>query len=72
VQLQQALANRARAARDLSVARVRVQLLPNLPLGGGSQSSPAAPGNTMNGRPAQRASPFGAPPFGAPPTGDTP
>ena len=34
VQLQQALANRARAARDLAVARARVLLLPNLPLTG--------------------------------------
>jgi len=32
VQLQQALANRARAARDLQVARKRLQLLPFLPL----------------------------------------
>ncbi|MES2523345.1 MAG: TolC family protein [Gemmatimonadota bacterium] len=57
VQLQQALANRARAARDLSVARVRVQLLPNLPLGtGGAQSS------TTNS----------TTPSGTPPTGNTP
>ncbi|MFO0094242.1 MAG: TolC family protein, partial [Gemmatimonadaceae bacterium] len=37
VQLQQALANRARAARDLQVARKRLALLPYLPL------SPSAP-----------------------------
>lgn len=45
VQLQQALANRARAARDLAVARVRVQLLPNLPLSGGASTS-TPQGNT--------------------------
>lgn len=36
VQLQQALANRARAARDLQVARKRLELLPFLPLTQGS------------------------------------
>jgi outer membrane protein TolC len=36
VQWQQALANRARAARDLQVARTRLALLPALPLGAGS------------------------------------
>ncbi|HCT57858.1 MAG TPA: TolC family protein [Gemmatimonas aurantiaca] len=40
VQLQQALANRARAARDLQVARKRLELLPYLPL---AQASAAAP-----------------------------
>lgn len=34
--LQQAEANRAQAARDLQVARARVALLPNLPLGAGT------------------------------------
>jgi outer membrane protein TolC len=66
VQLQQALANRARAARDLSVARVRVQLLPNLPLGG-SQSAPAPSGNNTT----SRTSPS-SPQTGAPPTGNRP
>lgn len=46
VQLQQALANRARAARDLAIARVRVQLLPNLPLSFTAQSSTPPSGNT--------------------------
>jgi outer membrane protein len=46
VQLQQALANRARAARDLAIARVRVQLLPNLPLAGATQSFTPPSGNT--------------------------
>lgn len=36
VQWQQALANRAQAARDLQVARVRLALLPQLPLGAGT------------------------------------
>jgi outer membrane protein len=40
--LQQAEANRAQAARDLQVARARVALLPNLPVGGGS-ITPRAP-----------------------------
>ncbi len=34
--LQQALANRAQAARDLQVARVRIALLPDLPLASGA------------------------------------
>jgi outer membrane protein TolC len=36
VQLQQAQANRARAARDLQVARVRLQLIRDLPIGAGA------------------------------------
>jgi outer membrane protein len=42
VQLQQAQANRARAARDLQVARIRLTLLRDLPLGGAGNSSAAA------------------------------
>lgn len=47
--LQQADANRALAARDLQIARARVALLPNLPLGAGAgggqprQTVPASP-----------------------------
>jgi outer membrane protein TolC len=43
--LQQAEANRAQAARDLQVARARVALLPDLPLGSGGAPAavPAAP-----------------------------
>ena len=41
--LQQAEANRAQAARDLQVARARVALLPNLPLGPGVGSGGAPP-----------------------------
>lgn len=44
VQLQQALANRARAARDLQVARIRLKLLRDLPLGAGGSSASAAQG----------------------------
>ncbi len=39
VQLQQALANRARAARDLQIARKRIELLRDLPLSSGSTTS---------------------------------
>lgn len=42
VQLQQALANRARAARDLQVARKRLELLPYLPLSAGGTTSAAS------------------------------
>ncbi|MCC6244716.1 MAG: TolC family protein [Gemmatimonadaceae bacterium] len=44
VQLQQALANRARAARDLQVARKRIELLRDLPL---SSASPTSTGFTQ-------------------------
>lgn len=40
--LQQAQANRAYAARNLQVARVRLALLPDLPLGSGNQDQAAA------------------------------
>jgi outer membrane protein TolC len=40
--LQQAETNRARAARDVQVARARVALLPELPLSGGAQTGAAA------------------------------
>jgi outer membrane protein TolC len=43
VQLQQAEANRALAARDLQVARARVALLPELPLSGAGGAAPPAP-----------------------------
>jgi len=49
VQLQQALANRARAARDLQVARVRLQLLRDLPLSGGSTQGPPPNGAQFTG-----------------------
>lgn len=50
LQLQQAEANRALAARDLQVARARVALLPDLPLG-------AASGNTTSAAAAQPQAP---------------
>jgi outer membrane protein TolC len=57
IQLAQAQANRAQAARDLQVARMRLALLPSLPLGSGvagqaaSGTSPAvtAPGGQGSG-----------------------
>ena len=50
--LQQADANRALAARDLQVARARVALLPELPLGGGGATGGAARPATGQGTPA--------------------
>ena len=41
--LQQSQANRAQAARDLQVARARMALLPDLPLGGFTTSRPQQP-----------------------------
>ena len=43
LQLQQAEANRAQAARDLQVARARIALLPELPLGAATGSITAQP-----------------------------
>ncbi|HXE81645.1 MAG TPA: TolC family protein [Vicinamibacterales bacterium] len=53
--LQQAEANRARAARDLQVARARVALLPELPLGtvGTPSQAPAVPTPSAPAAPAQ-------------------
>lgn len=42
IQLAQAQANRAQAARDLQVARMRLALLPSLPLGSGTGGAAAA------------------------------
>ncbi len=50
VQLQQALANRARAARDLQVARKRLELLPYLPLSAGGTTSAASSMNMGTSR----------------------
>lgn len=50
--LQQADANRAQAARDLQVARARVALLPNLPLGTGGAGG-GQPRQTVPATPAQ-------------------
>jgi outer membrane protein TolC len=47
--LQQSEANRAQAARDLQVARARVALLPNLPLGGGTGGSATGGGGPATG-----------------------
>jgi outer membrane protein len=43
IALQQAEVNQAQAARDLLIARVRVALLPDLPLGAGAAAAPADP-----------------------------
>jgi outer membrane protein TolC len=43
LQLQEAQANRAQAARDLQVARVRLALLKDLPLAGATGTSPVVP-----------------------------
>jgi hypothetical protein len=47
--LQQAQANRALAARDLAVARMRVALLRDLPLGAGASAGPDAAGQSGAG-----------------------
>jgi outer membrane protein TolC len=47
--LQQAEANRAQAARDLQVARARVALLPELPLGAGATSTAARAATVQTG-----------------------
>ncbi|MGV3709226.1 MAG: TolC family protein, partial [Gemmatimonas sp.] len=80
VQLQQAQANRARAARDLQVARVRMRLLRDLPLGasgmgganagaaqGGAASGAGAMGGAAPSQGQQRTGQTGAPsPTGTP------
>ena len=58
--LQQSEANRAQASRDLQVARARVALLPDLPLGSGAPA--------MQLSPQQRTAPAAAP---TPPVWDT-
>jgi outer membrane protein TolC len=54
--LQQAEANRAQAARDLQIARARVALLEDLPLGTVSSQSPAAitPASSSSSSPSQQ------------------
>jgi len=46
IQLAQAQANRAQAARDLQVARMRLALLPSLPLGSSPGAAPSTTGTT--------------------------
>jgi outer membrane protein len=43
IQLDQARVNRARAAHDLRIARIRLELLPRLPLSGADQPASAVP-----------------------------
>ncbi|MGH7580620.1 MAG: TolC family protein, partial [Gemmatimonadales bacterium] len=66
IQLAQAQATRAQAARDLQVARMRLALLPSLPLdatmGGSAGSSGAAPAVTApGGQGSAQPSPYQAP-----------
>ena len=63
VQLQQALANRAKAARDLQVARIRLQLLRDLPLSGGGAQATTNAGGAPSAAPSSGSST---------PTGNTP
>lgn len=79
VQMQQAQANRARAARDLQVARVRLKLLRDLPVGGGgagaalmgTSGAGATGGAAQSG--SQRSGQAGASsPTGTTPGGNTP
>jgi outer membrane protein len=62
LQLQQAEANRAQAARDLQVARARIALLPDLPLGAatGSITAPAGPVATPQGGTSSVPAPTGS------------
>lgn len=67
IQLAQAQANRAQAARDLQVARMRLALLPSLPLGsgtGGSATSNLSPAVTVPGGQGggTQVTPYQAPP----------
>jgi len=66
IQLAQAQATRAQAARDLQVARMRLALLPSLPLdatlSGSAAASGAAPAVTAPGGPgSSQPSPYPAP-----------
>jgi hypothetical protein len=59
--------NRARAARDLQLTRVRLALLPELPLGGsGSTGSAQGTGSGTNITAASTASPAAANAVGSP------
>lgn len=65
--LAQAQVNRARAARDLQLTRVRLALLPELPLGGsGSTGSAQGTGSGTNITAASTASPAAANAVGSP------
>ena len=66
IQLQQAQASRARAARDLQVAKVRVMLLPALPLAGTAGAT--ASGATASASIPSTATPMYQPP---PPTAES-
>lgn len=55
--LAQSQANRAQAARDFQVARARVALLPDLPIGPGSSTTPAIGGAPQPSMPQQQPQP---------------
>jgi outer membrane protein TolC len=59
--LQQALANRAQAARDLSVAQARLALLPDLPLGAGAGQGGGVPAGGSGAAGQGSGAPGGAP-----------
>jgi outer membrane protein TolC len=66
--VEQAVANRAQAARDLAVAKIRVQLLGDLPLQANSSASAARPQQTQqqtNPQPSGTTGPPGGQPDGA-------
>ncbi len=66
---EQALANRAQAARNLQVARIYLALIADLPLSNTSQAGASAAQSASQGSPSSTTSPQqGAPPQGAPPT----
>ncbi|HEU4629588.1 MAG TPA: TolC family protein [Gemmatimonadaceae bacterium] len=60
--LQQALANRAQAARDLNVARARLVLLTNLPLGAAQSGAGQSPASQRAGASSATQAPGGATP----------
>jgi hypothetical protein len=59
IQLAQAQATRARAARDLQIARIRLALLPALPLDATAGAAPPSPTGTAG---ATQPSPYEPPP----------
>jgi outer membrane protein len=63
--LAQAQVNRARAARDLQLTRVRLALLPELPLGGGAGAAAAAGGGVNQGSAPNASASTPAPATGA-------
>ncbi len=66
---EQALANRAQAARNLQVARIHIALIADLPLSNTGQAGASAAQSSSQGSPSSTTSPQqGTPQQGAPPT----